>query len=133
MLGIDVGSRRVGVAAADEETRFARPVEVIDVERQDPIERIAQLVTEMGASIVVVGKPIGLSGAEGPAVKVQADFVTRLRAALGVAVEEFDERLTTVLANRALRASGVRPTDRKRLRDAIAAQVMLQGYLDSTR
>lgn len=133
MLGIDVGSRRVGVAAADEVTRFARPLEVIEVAKVDPIERIAQLVAEMEASCIVVGKPIGLSGAAGPAVESQSEFVRRLRSVLAIRVEEFDERLTTVVANQAMRAAGVGRAAQKRLRDAIAAQVMLQGYLDSTR
>lgn len=133
MLGIDVGSRRVGVAVADEETRFARPLEVIEVAEVDPIERIAQLVVELEASCVVVGKPLSLSGVEGPAVQNQSEFVRRLRAAVAVRVEEFDERLTTVVANQAMGAAGVGRAAQKRLRDAVAAQVMLQGYLDSAR
>lgn len=131
MIGIDVGSRRVGVAVADVETRFARPLEVIDVTEVDPIERVAELARELEAERVVVGKPVGLSGREGPAVVAQSEFVARLRDVVDVDVDEFDERLTTVVADQGLRAGGARRGSQKQLRDAVAAQVMLQGYIDS--
>lgn len=130
MLGIDVGSRRVGVAVADAETRFARPLEVIEVEVTDPVERIAELCRELSVSLIVVGKPVGLSGADGPAVDVQGRFVERLRSAVGVELREHDERLTTVVADQGLRAAGARRSAQKRMRDAVAAQVILQSYLD---
>ena len=131
ILGIDPGQRRVGVALADEETRFARPLEVIDVTEGDPVQRIADLVREHVVSLVVVGRPVALSGQDGRAVADAAPFVTALRAAVPVEVVEHDERLTTVIAERGLRAGGADRAARKRLRDAVAAQVMLQGYLDS--
>lgn len=130
ILGVDPGERRVGVALADEETRFARPLEVIDVAATDPVARIAELTAEHAVSLVVVGKPVSLSGREGRAVADAAPFVARLRDALTVEVVEHDERLTTVIAERGLRAGGADRAARKRLRDAVAAQVMLQGYLD---
>lgn len=133
ILGIDPGTRRIGVAAADLETRFAHPVEVIDASSEDPVARIAVLVGELGARKVVVGRPVGLSGRAGPAIDVQQTFVAALREALEVEVVEYDERLSTVVAERGLRRSGASRAARKGLRDAIAAQVMLQGYLDSTR
>ncbi len=131
ILGIDPGSRRTGIAVADLETRFARPLEVIDAKSMDPVERIGHIVGEMGVTRVVVGRPTSLSGAAGPAVRVQEDFLTRLRAALDVPVSEFDERLTTVIAERALKAAGGKRAARNALKDAVAAQVMLQDYLDS--
>lgn len=131
ILGVDPGSRRVGIAAADPETRFAHPVEVIDAVDADPVARIAALVDELGATTVVVGRPVSLSGRAGDAMKQQGEFVARLRGVVAVDVVEYDERLTTVVAERALRAAGGRRRARKAMRDAIAAQVMLQGYLDS--
>ncbi|HEY7876389.1 MAG TPA: Holliday junction resolvase RuvX [Actinomycetota bacterium] len=133
VLGLDPGERRMGVAAADLETRFARPVEVVDVSTTDPVERTAALVAEMGAELVVVGRPVGLSGAAGAAVDAQQMLVERLRARLDVPVEEYDERLTTVVAEQGLRAAGATRRARKETRDAIAAQVMLQGYMDAHR
>ena len=131
ILGVDPGARRIGLAVADAETRFARPLEVVDVEETNAVDRIATLVDELSVSRVVVGRPVGLSGAAGPAVAAQQELVERLDAALDVPVEEYDERLTTVIAEQGLRASGASRAARKRRRDAIAAQVMLQGYLDS--
>ncbi|MDQ3940579.1 MAG: Holliday junction resolvase RuvX [Actinomycetota bacterium] len=133
VLGIDPGERRVGVAAADLETRFARPVEVIDVSRVDPVSRIDALVRELDVTCVVVGKPVGLSGREGAAVERQRTLVDALRSRLDVDVTEYDERLTTVVAENAMRAGGTRSKQRKAKRDAVAAQVMLQGYMDATR
>lgn len=131
ILGVDPGERRVGVALADEETRFARPLEVIDARETDPVARIADLVAEHTISLVVVGKPVSLSGGDGVAVANAAPFVAALRDALPVEVVEHDERLTTVIAERGLRAGGADRAARKRIRDAVAAQVMLQGYMDT--
>lgn len=133
ILGIDPGTKRVGVAVADPETRFARPLEVIDASRTDPVARIAEIATETGATEIVVGRPVGLSGRAGPAVDRQIELVARLRVATGVPVTEYDERLTSVLAERAMRAGGASAGARRAKRDAIAAQVMLQDYLDSTK
>jgi putative Holliday junction resolvase len=130
ILGVDPGERRVGVAIADEETRFARPLEVVDASVADPVARIAQLARENEATLVVVGRPLALSGEAGRAVEDAAPFVAALRDAVEVDVVEHDERLTTVIAERSLRAGGADRAARKRLRDAVAAQVMLQGYLD---
>ena len=131
ILGVDLGERRVGVAVADPETRFARPLEVIDASVTDPVDRIVALANELGAGLIVVGAPVTLSGHRGPAAHKQSEFLVRLAAATSVAVEQYDERFTTVVAERSLRASGVPPATRRRVRDAVAAQVMLQDYLDA--
>jgi putative Holliday junction resolvase len=131
ILGIDPGARRVGVAVGDETTRWAHALEVIDIATVDPVERILELARQRGASAIVVGRPLGLSGRAGPAVVSQRSFVDALRAGAGIPVEEFDERLTTVVAEKRLRSAGASATTRKRVRDAVAAQVMLQDYLDA--
>ena len=133
ILGIDPGGRRFGVATGDFETGFARPLEVIDARDRDPLDRIGELVAELGASLVVVGRPTTLSGQPGAAVERQQGFVSDLRARLAVPVEEFDERLTTVSAARRLIEAGASASTRARLQDAVAAQLILQDYLDSRR
>ena len=133
ILGVDPGERRTGVAIADAETRWARALEVIDARKHDPVARLVELVRERGVETVVVGRPVGMSGAEGPAVEAQQRFVAALREALATPVEEFDERLTTVAAERRLRESGVPAKKQKEMKDAVAAQLMLQDYLDSRR
>lgn len=132
ILGIDPGTVRIGLAIADTETRFAHPLEVVDATAAS-LDRILQVVNEHGVVKIVVGKPIGLSGREGPAVEEQQRFVAELRSRTDVPIEEFDERLTTVVAEAGLRAVGTSSKGRKEKRDAVAAQVLLQGFLDSTR
>lgn len=132
IVGVDPGARRIGIAVADRETKWARPLEVIDSRKVDAIRRISEIVREQKADLVVVGKPVGLSGGEGPAVDAQRKLLADLDAALDVPVEEQDERLTTVEAERGLKEAGVKAATRKKVRDAVAAQVMLQAYVDST-
>jgi putative holliday junction resolvase len=132
ILGVDPGERRVGLAIADSKLRFAHALEVIDVRAGDPMVRIAEIVGERGVTTVVVGKPLGLRGVSGAAVAAQKDFTSRLRAVIDVVVTEYDERLTTVVAERALRSAGAPAAVRRGARDAVAAQVMLQGFLDAT-
>ena len=117
---------------ADLETRFARPFEVIDREKTEPVRRIIDIVRELEAEYIVVGRPTSLSGRAGPAVAAADEFVEQLRARAAVEVRAYDERFTSVLAERGLRSAGIKARDMKSLRDAVAAQVMLQGYLDST-
>jgi putative Holliday junction resolvase len=131
ILGVDPGERRIGLAVADLETRIATPLEVVDARADDALARIADVVEQRGIDQVVVGRPVGLSGRAGPAVAAQAAFVARLRERLRVEVTEFDERMTTVAARRA--APPARGSRRRGAVDAVAAQIMLQGYLDSTR
>ena len=99
---------------------------------ENTVAGIIDLATSNAATKIVVGKPVSLSGAEGPAVEKQRHLVEKLRAASPIEVVEYDERLTTVVAESGLRAGGAKPQARKEIRDAVAAQVMLQGYLDST-
>lgn len=130
-LGVDPGERRVGIAVADDETRFARAHEVIDTKAADPLDRIAALVTELEATTVVVGRPVNLAGAAGPAVVRQQGFVHALRERLSVDVVEHDERFTSVIADRALKEAGKSTKQARSFRDAVAAQVLLQDYLDT--
>lgn len=131
ILGIDPGERRIGVAIADEETRFARPLEVIDQQETDALARLRDLVREHGVRMLVVGRPVNLAGREGQAMEAQKTFLVRLRDEIDVEIDVYDERLTTVIAERSMRDAGTKAARRKELRDAIAASVMLQGYLDS--
>ena len=133
ILGIDPGERRVGIALADNETRFARPVEVIDVKEIDLFVRLKELIAEHSVETIVVGRPVGLSGGLGPAMEIQKTFLTRLRSEVEVAVDVYDERLTTVIAERQMREAGISAKKQKGMKDAVAAQVMLQGYMDSRK
>ena len=132
VLGLDLGARRVGVAVSDSERRVATPLEVVTREkRQDAYRRqVRRLVEEWEATLVVVGLPRSLSGALGPAAKAALAEIAALRATLPVPVETYDERLSTVTAERSLVAQGLRGPARRQVIDQVAAAVVLQGWLD---
>lgn len=134
-LGIDLGSRRVGVALSDGAGTLAVPYEVVvrSGDRARDRARIAELVDEVGAEVVVVGLPRSLDGSAGPAELAARAEVDALRAELPVPVETWDERLTTVTAHRELAAAGVRSRGRRAVVDKVAASVMLQSWLDHRR
>jgi putative Holliday junction resolvase len=127
---VDPGERRFGIAIADPETRFARPLEVLDAANTDPVARIVDLARENKVTLVVVGKPLTLAGAEGHAVDAYRRFVASLEEA-GLTVEQFDERLTSIIAEQGLREAGMNSREIKGKKDAVAAQILLQNYLDS--
>lgn len=135
-LGLDLGERRIGVALSDSAGMLATPYEMVqrsgDQERDH--RRIAELVAETGAEVVVVGLPLSLDGTKGPAaVAVEAE-ATVMREQLGIPVELWDERLSTVEASRRLRSAGKRRKHRGRgTIDQVAATVILQAWLDATR
>lgn len=133
-IGLDVGERRVGVAIGDELGLIASPLTTIERGRGD-VDAIAKLVTGHGACCVVVGIPTGLSGREGPQAAAVRQFVDQLRPALDatVPIDYWDERLTTAVAERVLRERGTRRNKRRGEVDAVAAAVILQGYLDAQR
>ena len=132
VVGVDLGSRRIGVAVSDATGTLASPHLVLD-RTGDPEadhRRLAEIVAEVGAQRVVVGLPLSMSGAAGPAAQAAAAEAAALAAVVGVPVETFDERLTTVSAQRALRAGGTRARAQRRAIDKAAAAVMLQAWLD---
>lgn len=134
-LGLDLGSKRIGVAVSDLTGTIASPLTVIQRgrSRRYDHDRIAALVREEEAECVVVGMPHSLSGGDGPAAKAARAEATALASVVGVPVETYDERFTTVTANRALAESGVRGQARRQVVDKVAAAVILQSWLDARR
>jgi putative Holliday junction resolvase len=131
-VGLDLGARRIGVALSDSGGALATPYEVVvrGRDRARDHSRIAAIVDETGAEILVVGLPYSLDGSVGPAAAGVIAEVDELRAALTVEVVTHDERLTTVTAHRELQAAGVRGRKRRAIVDEVAAAVMLQAWLD---
>lgn len=129
-VGIDLGSRRIGVAITA--GTLATPYETVDRvgDRAREHRRIAEIVAEVEADVVVVGLPLGLDGAVGTAAGSALAEAEELACTVGVPVETYDERLTTVTADRALREMNVRGAARRRVVDQLAAAVMLQSWLD---
>ena len=134
-LGLDLGSKRIGVAISDRSGTIASPLTVLarSRSRRTDHERIAELVREEQAEVVVVGMPRSLSGAQGPAARAATAEMTALASVVDVPVEPYDERFTTVTATRALAESGVRGPARRRVVDKVAAAVILQSWLDARR
>ncbi len=135
-LGVDVGSVRVGLASCDPSGSVASPVETLarDAGRGSDVVALAEHVRQRGAVEVVVGLPLSLSGAEGPAATAARRYGERLSAAVApVPVRLVDERLTTVSAHQVMTASG-RPGRRQReVVDQVAAVILLQAALDRER
>lgn len=134
-LGIDVGSVRVGVAVARPDVSLAMPLETVarDVEGGSDVRRIAELVAEHGAAEIVVGLPRTLQGEERQAAAAARAFGDALAAAVTVPVTYVDERLTTVVALRQLRAAGRKAGKSRPVVDQAAAAAILQGWLDAHR
>ena len=131
-LGIDHGEARIGLAISDELGMFAHPLETVEArDSAAAMSRIATLVTAKGVRIVVVGLPRNMDGTYGPAaVKVRA-FTEELTKRIAPCEVIFvDERLSTVAAQKALHASGRNVKQSRSVVDQVAAQMILQTYLD---
>ena len=132
-LGLDLGSKRIGVAVADRTGTIASPLLVLErsgSQKRDHLA-IAELVAEEEAVIVVVGLPLNMSGSSGPAAKAAVDEAAALATVVNVPVVTFDERRTTVTADEAMMEAKMRAQARRRIVDKIAAAVMLQNWLDA--
>jgi len=133
VLALDLGARRIGVAVSDTAGRVATPIQVLDRHRDRPRlhREIADLVAEWEADLVVVGLPIDLQGQVGPAAVGVLAERDELAAVVGVPVEVYDERMTTRIADRALRERGdLDGRARRKVVDMVAAAVILQDWLD---
>lgn len=132
VLGLDLGSKRIGVAVSDRSGTIATPLTVLARGRDQAADHhaIAALVAEEEAERVVVGLPLGLDGSIGPAAQRALAEAAEIATVVAVPVETFDERLTTVSADRALLEAGLRAPARRTVVDKVAAAVMLQAWLD---
>lgn len=132
-MGVDLGSKRIGLAISDDGRVLASAYQVLQRGRSRVADHaeLARTVAESGATLVVVGLPLSLSGRSGPAARAVEAEVAELRQVLDVPVELCDERLTTVVASRSL--EGRRPALRRAVIDQMAAAGILQTWLDRQR
>jgi putative holliday junction resolvase len=137
VLGVDLGTRRIGLALSDPGGVIASPLGVLERSGDVAADHgsIIAMAEEHGAERIVVGLPLALSGKVGPAAKAALDEIEELRGVAGDAlpVEPFDERLTTVIAERDLIDAKMRRADRRQVIDKVAAAVMLQSWLEARR
>ncbi len=131
ILAIDFGLRRFGLAVSDALGITAQGLPTYQrVRMEDDLRRIQELVSEYDAACVVLGNPVGHSGRQTEISAYVEQFAVKLRSKLTCEVKLWDERLTSVAANRILRDSGMGIEKRKRAVDRVAATILLQGYLD---
>ncbi len=135
ILGVDLGARRIGLAISDPLGITASPLRVLERAGAHRVDHrtIVEVAREHEANCIVVGLPRALSGKLGPAERATLVEVDELRAIAGsdLAVETYDERFTTAIAQRSLIEANVRRKNRKGVVDKVAAAIMLQGYLEA--
>jgi putative Holliday junction resolvase len=135
VLGIDYGSQRIGLALSDPLGIIAQSYDTL-ANTAEVSRRIAQLVVELEVNLVVVGMPYNLKGERGQKAREVEDFVERLRREMTVDIVTWDERFTSRMANATMMQMGTRKKERRANKgriDAMAAALMLQSYLDSTK
>lgn len=135
VMGLDYGSKTVGIAISDTLLITAQGVEIVRRESENKLRktlaRIEQLIKEYEVDKLVLGLPKNMDNSEGIRVEKTKEFMEMLKRRTGLEVILWDERLTTVAADRAMMEAGIRREDRKNYVDKIAATFILQGYLDS--
>ena len=131
-LGIDHGEARIGLAISDDLGMLAHPLETIHLKTvPDPLARIAEIVTRDQIGMIVLGLPRNMNGTYGPASEKVKEFAEKLRAKVPCEIKLWDERLTSVAAQRSLHEAGRNVKNSREVIDQVAAQLILQGWLDS--
>ena len=135
IMGLDFGSKTVGVAISDSLLITAQGVEIISRKEENKLRRtlarIEELIVEYEVEEIVLGLPKNMNGTEGERAALTREFAEKLERRTGIPVILWDERLTTVAADKAMMEAGIRREKRKDYVDKIAASFILQGYLDS--
>ena len=132
ILGIDYGTRRVGLAVSDPMGIVATPLRVLEVVSDEAaVREVKRVCREQAIEAIVVGMPFNMDGTRGPSAEAAEKFAGMVREKTGLTVETWDERLSTSMVERVLIDGGARREKRKQVRDKLAAQVILQGYLDA--
>lgn len=135
IMGLDYGTKTVGVAISDSLLLTAQGIETIQIAQAGKLRktyaRIESLIKEYEVDRIVLGFPKNMNNTEGERCQATVEFKEKLEARTGLPVILWDERQTTISAERVLQESGVRREDRKQYIDKIAAVFILQGYLDS--
>ncbi|NPV45964.1 MAG: Holliday junction resolvase RuvX [Armatimonadetes bacterium] len=130
-LGVDLGTKRIGLALSDREGRIASPLLVLERKGgTDDLREVARIAMDYGAESVVVGIPVNLRGQHAEAAEAATQEIAVLRGLLSVPVSVWDERMTSVVARRGLTQGGLDSRRQREIVDKVAAAVMLQSYLD---
>ena len=134
IMGLDIGERRIGVALSDSLRIIAGALTVVERVTDDAaLKQIIDLARENEAERIVVGMPRSMDGSLGKQAQAVQSFVDLLKERTDIPVVTWDERLSTVAAERTLLETGMKREKRKKHRDSLAAAIILQGYLDRER
>ena len=134
IMGIDFGTKRIGIAISDELFITAQGADTIyRKDLKQDLAAIASLIKDNNVIELIVGLPISMNGTHSQKTKEVLEFVDILTKSVEVPVKTWDERLTTVQADRAMMEAGMNSFKRRQLADKVAAQLILQGYLDSRK
>jgi RNAse H domain protein, YqgF family len=134
MLGVDYGDARIGLSVSDELETLASPLVTLKSESmRKNIDAVAKVAAEEKVLRIVIGLPLNMDGSEGARASKTRSFGRVLEKVSGLPVEYFDERLTSVEAEEIMESVGVKKNKRKNLVDRIAAQLILQSYLDASK
>jgi putative Holliday junction resolvase len=134
ILALDVGRKRIGVAMSDPMAIVAQAVKTIEIkDNASAIAEIGDFIKENSVEEVVVGLPLNMNGTESAMTKEAVQFTDKLRARIGAPVKMWDERLTSLQIENDLIFMGVSRAKRKKINDMLAAQIILQNYLDSRK
>ena len=135
LMGLDLGSKTVGVAVSDPLLNVAREVEIIRRKEENKLRqtlaRIEELIVKYDVKEIVLGLPLNMDGTEGERAALSLEFKDKLERRTGLPVHMWDERLTTVEAIEIMDADGIKPKDREKYVDMIAARVILEGYIEN--
>ena len=132
IMGLDYGDRRIGIAVSDELGWTAQGIKVVEKRRDGgEIEEIANIIAEYSVTEIIVGLPKNMNGTIGPRGEISQQFAQTLTERFGLPVRLWDERLTTVSAERTLAEAEMSWKKRKKVVDKMAAILILQNYLDS--
>jgi len=132
-LGVDLGTRRIGLAISDARGKVATPYATLErTNDEHDANAIAEVASAEEAKLIVLGHPLMLDGTRGDAAAVAEAFAAKLKES-GIRVALWDERLTTKQAEGSLKRRGMKGRERRAVVDKVAAQVLLQSYLDTKR
>ena len=133
LLGVDYGERRTGVAISDDSRTIAFPRETLECPRaEQAAAAVARLAEGERVAGIVVGYPLNMNGTAGPRAARTDEFLAELAKRTAIPLKKWDERLSTKIAEAALIEAGTRREKRRGVVDKLAAQIILQGYLDAT-
>ena len=132
ILGVDFGEKRIGLAIANASSHIAQPLKVLQRKNiETDVKKLKEIIEEYNVKEIIMGLPLNMNGREGKKAKEAIDFSKLLEKKLSLNVRLWDERMTTIDSERVLLEADVTRAKRRKVRDKLAAQLILQSYLNA--